>query len=1679
MAAEGAAATPSPGDDRRKKLLLQKKKAKEGRPETPEQKEPSPASRKSTAYVSLCRKQIIEKRRNKAPSPSDNNKKIQSPVDEEKKEQSPPKNERGATAPFPEMASIAAASSSRSHETHLNSSSQDSTDFINRVPENTAPEEDRNDKVDSGGAWDTRSIHEFPPEPAFDPTWDASKTVLFTSQQNQDIEKQVEVLDLNEEFSMDSETFAATYKLGETRNVKDVDCSLDVGVGTTDDELANDAARLIGVSEEYKEKEKARNAQKVVSDELTTDTALKHAVDYSIDVHVGVHNDDTMVSHAHRLLTGNEENTQNDQVDFSATDLNNPLNILNDAEALLELDQIRSDVADGAESNTADAIRLWNQVEQQKRIEQYQSRSGEDSSSAAACDEDLEKDSEEEDFDKEDEVIYISADSEEEEDLARHLNAADVSEILVDMTGEGATFAAAAESAALGANSDASNIELNNDGLTVTNASSFGSFRADSTVVASSVASSAALFGGVLSTAETSVITDVTASSSSKGPTIRMVDSNPPPPPSSQPPPKKKYSKGSKKKRRALPKIPPPPPEKLKKWEDDKLRPIKHLQAVANAKAKSTEVKSEPEFPLEDTPASEYVSLPLITSISTSHSQDEIETSLAQSLPQEHSAMMVDAECNGRGFMFDQANELDESQRSAILNESQMTHRTLNSTTSYALLSPPHVSRTKLEEASGLAPGNDGVWKDDSNKKKAKKKKSPLSDKKMAERLAVASSTAARKFEEKYGDVDQEPKVARTMSSDSLNRRIPVDKRRTKSEDKSDLSYFCSPDILNATSFCHPQNDSVDNDDDNILSHLSAKATKTWASKDGSDKSMDPKQRSMLNSSFDDTHHAGLELVGGAFSTWKNSDYAYGSDVGAKNVMPLKDSLDIYIQAAAEDIYEEELRLLSWLENDVLGNSTRAACNPEAPDSSLVRAKLKSLLEDDKNFNALCIYVTANVSMSNACDDSSDSNNEGLRKSTSDKITNQTRVRPFLIPTDKSNLPKPSILAANFISFLNRISLLSGVESPFKDENPFLLDVVTTSMQAGNASLVTEDKIKGRTVQDLIFEHELGQVIRVVSFFYHSCGTPSSLRTSDIKKAKPLGEAREFVPTKDAKVDVALPVEETMHRLYKVPTQSPSPFETASWSLPSIVAIVLGFLGDPVAVCRVKMLNHFCNRLIQENEHVIMRDAVRLGGIGMHIRPAFWMWITLEKCRRSSNAADASRNNEQRAHATDSDDTDDEQKLKCITTVLPQLEQQGREGKWHHVIQRDVARAFGNMPPHKTGARLRTDSIVRALVTWGRGRVLSRGVKGGGVSSPTPLIPPPGIEKAKSKPRPATGPPPWERGDGESEKVEDAQGPPDTVSQWSGISPVPSFCSNSGVSESGSAASRANLVNGVAKALEKDSSGNKELKNSRAIEELALCGNTLTAEMKEGLQNQLGYILHALAAAHEDVGYCQGMDYVVAHLLRVLQDTVRWHSVRGTLSPVIKAQPKIPESDSDEQSLTKEIDQAIESSLVVEETVFRVMDTFLTTYSLRHMYFPELRCLKTCCRVFERLIQMKLPVLADHFAYHELNVGLFALGWFQTLFLYLPSMPSATVCHMWDIWLVERSFKIFFRVGTAILFFSQPILLNHELEGMMTYLNTFPDATLLNPDILIACALQIKVTNRMLAEIERDLTGGY
>lgn len=891
---------------------------------------------------------------------------------------------------------------------------------------------------------------------------------------------------------------------------------------------------------------------------------------------------------------------------------------------------------------------------------------------------------------------------------------------------------------------------------------------------------------------------------------------------------------------------------------------------------------------------------------------------------------------------------------------------------------------------------------------------------KMAEKLALASSAAAQKFEEQYVS---RAKLDAKHSTESDIKHLDANQGKSQSESLSALSLFCVPQTLYEEEF----NVTV-----GPIGVLDASAFETDAS--GSKTHVDTV----------------AELSGGAFSTWRKP----------KRVKTPPPATDNDLESRIPEVHIPR-NAKSWLLLEVL--------KLESSDlSAFGEEDARKLLSDNDNFNTLCKFVADTVNERQA--------STGQTSSGTDPVHQPPKLQPFqfLPRAECSNtLDTPSVLAANFVSFLHRVAKATDTPSPFGDDNPFLRDIIGSSIRRSNDLHGADAAVerKSASMQDILFEHPQGHPMQILGFSFEVCEKAlpqitDGSRALVMQSTRNTEAAVELIGERDFQADkvfeMVLPEDPTKNLNLIVPSQRPSPFETAVWNNPNFLLTVLGFLGDPVAVCRIKVVNRFCNRIIKENEHVVMRDAVRLGGLSMHLRPSFWMWITLEKCGQHDQKQLSAQLSPMGSDAAFFDYT-------AAGECLPQeprqpsvgeLERIGRTGKWHHVIDRDVSRAFGNMPPHKTGARLRTDSIVRALVTWGRNRIMKRGVRGSGEG---PMLT--GVAERSRMSR---------KGEDGSDASEASQTPTDTVSDWGGVSPVGSFTSSvSGLNDGETDRQRTQALDKAQMLTESGRSHSQSTRNRQtfvADEDLALGGNALTEDMKTELQDKLGYILYALAAAHQDVGYCQGMDYVVAHLLRILQDTVLWKAARGTLPPAITSAASI----SFQNGVAKNIDE----SHVVEEAVFKVMDTFFTTYNLRHMYWPELRCLKTCCRVFERLIQIKLPVLADHFDHHDLNVGLFALGWFQTLFLYLPSMPSATVCHMWDIWLVERSFKIFFRVGTAILFLSQPILLNHDLEGMMTYLNTFPDATLLNPDILIACALQIKVTNKMLMDIEIEITGG-
>jgi len=142
--------------------------------------------------------------------------------------------------------------------------------------------------------------------------------------------------------------------------------------------------------------------------------------------------------------------------------------------------------------------------------------------------------------------------------------------------------------------------------------------------------------------------------------------------------------------------------------------------------------------------------------------------------------------------------------------------------------------------------------------------------------------------------------------------------------------------------------------------------------------------------------------------------------------------------------------------------------------------------------------------------------------------------------------------------------------------------------------------------------------------------------------------------------------------------------------------------------------------------------------------------------------------------------------------------------------------------------------------------------------------------------------------------------PTDTVSDWGGISPVGSLVSEdpsvsqqnisgeagiqivsyeNGLMLDDTAATNTSVASS-AKPAKLNMSNNSASGSRSDVSDMVLSGNALTAEMKVDLQNKLRSILHALAARHEAVGYCQGMDYVVAHLLRVLQDTILLREVQ-------------------------------------------------------------------------------------------------------------------------------------------------------------------------------------------------------
>jgi hypothetical protein len=116
-----------------------------------------------------------------------------------------------------------------------------------------------------------------------------------------------------------------------------------------------------------------------------------------------------------------------------------------------------------------------------------------------------------------------------------------------------------------------------------------------------------------------------------------------------------------------------------------------------------------------------------------------------------------------------------------------------------------------------------------------------------------------------------------------------------------------------------------------------------------------------------------------------------------------------------------------------------------------------------------------------------------------------------------------------------------------------------------------------------------------------------------------------------------------------------------------------------------------------------------------------------------------------------------------------------------------------------------------------------------------------------------------------------------------------------------------------------------------------------------------------------------------------------------------------------------------------------------------------------------------MPDLQRHFEAQDFTLDMVMIGWFQTLMLHLRSAPPVTLLRLWDTWLVTGDPQIFIKASLAIIELSKEKLLELDFDGMVEYLQSFPDSSVLEPNVLLPAAEGIQFDEGELMYFEQKV----
>jgi len=228
--------------------------------------------------------------------------------------------------------------------------------------------------------------------------------------------------------------------------------------------------------------------------------------------------------------------------------------------------------------------------------------------------------------------------------------------------------------------------------------------------------------------------------------------------------------------------------------------------------------------------------------------------------------------------------------------------------------------------------------------------------------------------------------------------------------------------------------------------------------------------------------------------------------------------------------------------------------------------------------------------------------------------------------------------------------------------------------------------------------------------------------------------------------------------------------------------------------------------------------------------------------------------------------------------------------------------------------------------------------------------------------------------------------------------------------------------------LEKESEHSEVISRDihRTFPEHILFRDDLNGKKGSGRES-LFNVLKAYSIYDPEVGYCQGMGFIVGMFLMYMS----------------------------------------------EEDSFWMLEYLLRNpaFFLNGLYSPGFPLLHQFFFQFEELMKKSLPKLYDHLQKEGVSPQIYATQWFITLFAY--NLPFEVVLRLWDI-LLSEGVKILFRFSIYLMTHYESSFLQMDFAGIVLSLKDMHRQEFIkDPDVLIQSALKVNITSAGLNQLGR------